>query len=224
MSRDLQLDNSTFHQKRALRQKALTWLSSIPVIMETHGGRGVLFESCYANVKEGIVFEKEAEKADILGEQRPTWRVYECDTLEALNAGVGGDMPINFLDLDPYGEPHPILEAYFNPSANRVFPQELIIVVNDGFRQRLQMQTGWSVHSMRDIVGKYGNDLYRVYLEVCRELLEEKAGKVGYTLTRFHGYYCGKFQNMTHYAGVLTKEPSGSAPGSGMVPAALEGV
>jgi len=36
-------------------------------------------------------------------------------------------------------------------------------------------------------------------------MLKEKAGQVGYTLTRFAGYYCGFKKIMTHYLGVLER-------------------
>lgn len=56
---------------------------------------------------------------------------------------------------------------------------------------------------MADMVAKYGNKLAPIYLDVCRELLSEKAAHRGYKITRWAGYYCGHMDQMTHYAAVL---------------------
>jgi hypothetical protein len=52
---------------------------------------------------------------------------------------------------------------------------------------------------MAGMVARYGNNLNPIYLEVCQILIAEKAAKAGYCLRRFHGYYCGHAQQMTHY-------------------------
>jgi hypothetical protein len=65
------------------------------------------------------------------------------------------------------------------------------------------MGGSWNVDSLQGMVSKHGNDLHPIYLEVCQELLKEKASGAGYTLTRFAGYYCGHAKQMTHYLGVL---------------------
>ena len=106
-------DNSTFPQKVALRQEALRLLYASPVIMETHGGVGKLFDAVYAHVERGIVFEKDADKTAVLGKQRPSWAVYEADCVTALQEGVGGHLAVNFLDIDPYGECWPVVDAFF---------------------------------------------------------------------------------------------------------------
>lgn len=43
------------------------------------------------------------------------------------------------------------------------------------------------------------------YLEICRELLTNKAAQRGYSLRRWAGYYCGHADQMTHYAAVFEK-------------------
>lgn len=170
--------------------------------METHGGYGRIWERCYGHVAKGIVFEKDPAKSFVLAKQRPGWSVYECDSLHAIQGAVGSHLPINFLDCDPYGEPWPIIEAFFSSKYQR--PEVMVVAVNDGLRQKLKMNGAWSVGSMEGIVRKYGNQgLYRNYLDICRELLEEKAVKAGYAIDRFWGYYCGHADQMTHYAAFL---------------------
>ena len=71
-------DNKTFVEKSHLRRLMLKKVEN-PVILETHGGRGDLFRRCYAGVETGIVFEKDALKAEVLVRQRPNWAVYESD-------------------------------------------------------------------------------------------------------------------------------------------------
>src|SRR4051812_3936723 len=137
-----QKDNSTFTRKAALRSRTLMMVEH-PVVMETHGGAGLIFSRCYRSVKEGIVFERDPDKAAILAHQRPTWAVYECLCENAIAEGAGAHLEVNFLDLDPYGEPWPALDAFFG--SDRPFPPRLAIVVNDGLRQKLKMNGGWSV-------------------------------------------------------------------------------
>lgn len=199
----MQKDNSTFEQKSALRIKALREIAN-PVVMETHAGYGKLFARCYAHLKDGVCFEKKAEKAEALAKQRPTWAVYEADCVAAIRAGVGSHLEVNFLDLDPYGEPWPVLDAFLE--SERPKPERLVIVVNDGLRQKLKLQGAWKVHSMQAIVARRGNgDIYSQYLDVCRELMQEKAAKAGYRLRRWTAYYAGHNENMTHYAAVLER-------------------
>ena len=99
----VKLDNSSFSQKVMLRQTAVRMAGEKPLIMETHGGMGDLWSAVYRDVEEGVVFEKESEKADYLARQRPSWAVYHADCVKALAAGAGAHMEVNLLDLDPYG-------------------------------------------------------------------------------------------------------------------------
>lgn len=64
-----------------------------------------------------------------------------------------------------------------------------------------------SVETFGQVVSKYGNAvLYKNYLEICQEMLQEKASQRGYTLTRWAGYYCGYMDQMTHYCGLFTRD------------------
>lgn len=195
-------DNSTFRLKVNLRKKALEYLD-IPIVMETHGGAGKLFDACYGGVKNGVVFEKNPKKSKLLGLQRPSWRVYEADCIGAISDCIGSDLAINLLDVDPYGDPWPVIDAFFNSERER--PNLLCVAVNDGLRQKVRMGGSWGVGSLQNAVGKHGNDLHPIYLEVCQEMLKEKASEVGYDLIRFAGYYCGHNKQMTHYLGVLER-------------------
>lgn len=195
----MQKDNSTLARKVALRLNLLKEIAE-PVVMETHGGAGRIFWRCYGDVPRGVVFEKDPEKTAILARQRPTWSVYECDCVSAIQVGVGSHLPVNFVDIDPYGEPWPVIDALF--ASERPWPAKLGIVVNDGLRQKLKIGA-WDVASMAAMVQKCGNALYEDYLAVCQELLSGKAAQRDYRLTRWAGYYCGHAQQMTHYAAVL---------------------
>ena len=198
----MQKDNSTYRQKVALRRKAVRMLDA-PVVMETHGGKGALFSACYAHLSDGVVFEKNPEKTNVLARQRPTWAVYEGDCVTCIAEGAGAHLPVNLLDLDPYGEPWPALDAFFQSERPR--PGRMVVVVNDGLRQNVRYGKAWNCHSLIKMAQKYGNNLFGRYLDICAELLQEKAAQAGYRLDRFAGYYCGKLQNITHYLAVLNR-------------------
>lgn len=207
MSKPGQKDNSTFHQKALLRQMAMARIEE-PIVMETHGGEGKLYDACYRGVEQGVVFEKDPDKASILGRQRPTWAVYEADCISAIQGGAGAHLAVNLLDVDPYGDPWPVIDAFFQSERPR--PDRLIVVVNDGLRQGLIIGA-WNVETMQRMVAKYGNKLAPIYLEVCQELMIEKAAQAGYDLDRWAGYYCGHGKQMTHYLAILTRTGPGRA-------------
>lgn len=186
-----------------MRSRALLELEK-PVVLETHGGFGKLYARCYSSVADGVVFESNPVKAARLGLQRPEWAVYEADCEEAMRAGVGGHLPVNFVDLDPYGQPWPALDAFFEGLKPQV--PRLVLVVNDGLRQKMKSNSGWTVRGLESVIDRFGNAaLYPRYLEVCKELVKEKAAKAGYVLRRWTGYYCGFRDQMTHYAAVFTR-------------------
>lgn len=202
----MQKDNSTYLQKLTLRRELLNCLADDPVVMETHGGAGKLWQACYSHVSRGVVFEKDPDKIVVLAKQRPGWSVYEGDSEKAIAAGFGAHLPVNFLDCDPYGQPWNVIDGFL--FSRRPKPKTLCIAVNDGLRQKIQLNGGWDVESLRPIIEKYGNGLYKKYLEVCEILLKAKAAQVGYDLSRFWGYYTGHGNGMTHYAAILTADTS----------------
>lgn len=196
-------DNLTLSLKTSLRRKLLR-LVDAPVVCETHGGYGVIWEQVYRAVPQGVVFEKDERKAEFLAEQRPTWAVYEADCEAALRAGAGAHLSVNFLDCDPYGEPWPVLDAFF--TSERPWPETLAIAVQDGLRLRLGITGAWSTGSMTEAVARYGNSgVFDNYLAVCQEKLTQIAGQRGYKLTRWAGYYCGNANKMTHYGALFTR-------------------
>lgn len=140
-----QHDNSTYKQKVMLRRKALEFVSD-PVVMETHGGAGKLYEACYPHVEQGIVFEKDDTKLAILGRQRPTWAVYGATCETAISGGAGAHLPVNILDVDPYGNPWPVIGAFFE--SDRPRPELMAVVVNDGLRQKVKQGGSWDVGSL----------------------------------------------------------------------------
>lgn len=170
--------------------------------METHGGYGRLYSDVYYDVFDGIVFEKDMKKSDFLARQRPYWAVYSGDCIKAISAGVGNWMPVNWLDCDPYGSPWPVISAFFE--TDREFSSKMAIVVNDGLRLNAKMGGSHSVDDLDNAVQLYGNDkVCDNYLEICREMMKEKAARRGYSLSRWAGYYCGHNNQMTHYAAIL---------------------
>jgi hypothetical protein len=202
-------DNSTLSKKSSLRAKALAVLAKTdePFIMETHGGFGKLWAQCYSHIPEGVVFEKDPIKALRLAKQRPHWSVYECDCVKAIKEQVGSHLPINYVDVDPYGDPWPVIEAFL--SSDRPKPERVMIVTNDGLRQKLQLGGAWVVGSMDRVVSQRGNaTVYHDYLDVCKDMMRDLAAKGGYQLTRWTAYFTGRQEAMTHYAALLTRQAS----------------
>lgn len=195
-------DNSTYWQKVKLRRSALSKIET-PIVMETNGGLGKLYEAVYSKVQQGIVFEKQSAKVDVLAKQRPRWSVYEGDCIAALSAGIGAHLEINLLDIDPYGSPWPIVDGFF--ASVRPRARTLHIVVNDGMRMDLQVSRGFGRPQVKSLVDRFGagGHLFTNYLDCCQILLSEKVSQAGYDLTHWHGYYCGPTKCMTHYWAVL---------------------
>lgn len=196
-------DNDTYHDKVALRLAALHLVPEQPVVMETHGGLGEVWQACYHQLPTGIVFEKQELRAAFLSRQRPTWAVYEANCIMALTAGVGSHLPVNFLDVDPYGEAWSTVEAFMGSARPR--PSRLIVVVNDGLRNRVKLGRAWQTDVLKPFVQRYGNNLHAVYLDICREKMAALGELAGYTLAQFEGYHCGDEGKMTHYLTVYER-------------------
>lgn len=196
-------DHSTFKYKASLRRSLLREIAD-PVVLEAFGGWGRLYRECYSDVARGVVIEKDPRRSAFLARQRPTWAVYETDCVQALADGLGSHLAVNLLDLDPWGEPWPALEAFFG--SQREFPQRLGVAVTDGLRQKVRRFGAWDVGSLAAMVERYGNAaIHDHYLEICQELLGEIVQRAGYELTRWTGYYCGAGSMMTHYAAVCQR-------------------
>lgn len=203
MAASSQKDNSTYRFKVELRRNALREIDQ-PCVLETHGGYGQIYEACYRSVADGVVFEQDSRKSSALARQRPEWAVYEADSTVALAAGIGQEWPVNVLDCDPYGQPWPVIRAFFE--SERPFQPRMLVVVNDGLRQKLKANGAWTMDLLSELVEQYGNErLYAQYLAVCQLLLEKITAQRGYRLCRWAGYYCGHAQQMTHYAALLER-------------------
>ena len=208
MARTKQKDNSTYREKVALRKRALGELAALgvnhPVICETHGGEGKLWEACYQFTEHGIAFEKDPARTGRLAMQRQGWAIYEADCVQALKLGVGAHLAVDLLDCDPYGGALDVVSSYFE--SPRPFAPVMAVVVNDGMRQALSMGAAWSIKALEPFVLKYGNDaLYQHYGDICGEFIHEKAAAVSYSVSRFVFYYCGKKNFVTHWYALLTR-------------------
>jgi hypothetical protein len=204
MAKTIQKDNSTYDLKVSLRLRALRELGDVePIVLETHAGMGKLFARCYSFVKAGVAFENDPEKIMTVARQRPSWAVYEADCEKSIAAGVGDHLTINFVDFDPYGQPWPVIEGFWKSKRPR--PSKIVMVVNDGLRQKLQINGGWDVESMRGSVEKYGNRLYPIYLKVAKELMGKLAAEAGYKDDPLDRLLHRSRNAMTHYAAVFGK-------------------
>ena len=193
-------DNSTFSSKRSDRLKTLQEID-IPVVMETHGGWGKVFASCYSPY-EGCVFENDRVKADFLASQRPGWAVYRGDAEKAIRLGAGSHLGINLLDCDPYGSPWPYISAFFE--TRRSFEPIMAVVANDGMRHKLKRGASWSCEVLRDACNKMSQrDVYEKYNEIVLDLMVKITSQAGYKLRKWFCYYTGDKQAMTHYAAIL---------------------
>ena len=192
--------------KTGLRRKLLKQLSleSKQVqILETHGGKGRVWERVYSGFS-GVVIEKNPDKTEFLVIQRPTWKVYEGDSVRLLFGGLCRAEAFSVIDVDPYGEPWPIFRALVE--RHDAWPSSFGIAVNDGLRQKLKLGGGWNVNSVKHLAERYGNRaMYSNYLAVCKVMIEEMFAPLGFSITWWHGYYCGANNDMTHYAAVLTR-------------------
>lgn len=204
-------DNTTLRRKLDLRRNLLAEIHD-PVVLETHGGWGHIGQAVYDGVAGGVVFEIDADKAGRLARQRPTWAVYQGDCVTAIAAGCGAHLICNVLDVDAYGDPWPVLTAWF--SSVRPRADRMGVVVTDGLRLSLKYNNGWVINSLQAEVGKYGNAaMCREYTTVCRDKLAGIAAKQNYRLGRWAAYYCGHAKQMTHYAAVFTRTGGVSWPG-----------
>jgi hypothetical protein len=196
-------DNSTYEKKVALRLNARESLGARPVVLETHGGYGRLYQRVYSDLPRGVVFETDQFKAASLAGQRPGWSVYQAVAEDALAAGVGFHLRPNLFDLDPYGSPWNVVGSIFARSGEWG-EGPAAFVVNDGMRQKLRMHGGWHCRALAAAVAQFGNGaLFARYLEVCRWLVDGHAARVGRRVVKWAGYHCGPRGDMTHYAFVL---------------------
>ncbi len=113
-------------------------------------------------------------------------------------------MPINFLDVDPYGDPWPTISAFFTSDRQR--SDRLVVAVHDGFRTFALRGRAWASETLAPLVERFGNAaIGKDYLGMARILMQEHADVAGYQLKYFHGFYTGHNQQTTLYTALLTR-------------------
>lgn len=143
------------------------------------------------------MFERQIVKCRQLARSRPNWRVYGGDNVPAIRAGAGADLPVNVLDVDPYSDPWPALEAWFG--SERVRPPEVVVIVTDGNAHSLHRGKAWTLAGGRAQAWDAGG-----YLAMARHQLGMLAEPHGYEMTEWAGYACGTFNRLRHYAARLS--------------------
>ena len=179
-----------------------------PVVMETHAGFGKLYERLYSHVVQGVAFEKDENKANVLAIQRPTWAVYNNDSKQMLEAGVGFHIPLNFFDLDPYGDPWPTLDALLM-NADKL-PDRFGVAVNDGLRRFVMLGRGGK-SSVASYLVRHGSQAGEKYPKICQEIMADKLGKVGLELVKWAVHSSGHGGQMTNYTAVAERKEKAPA-------------
>ena len=205
----MKLDNAGFVCKRQLRVNLLRALApTAPIVLETHAGFGKIYRHCYREFPFGIAIDKKPDAAADAAHARPGWAVYEADSETALRAGLAATWPVNFLDVDPYGDPWTTIAGFFESERERA--PEVVVAVTDGLRAGGPVRLGTTWRSKDSpiaiAVARHGNaELFGKYLAVCEELLGELAGRAGYRIVRWTGYYTGNGNQITHYGALLDR-------------------
>lgn len=199
-------DNRSGREKAVLRRQIVALMDDVPTICETHGGKGMLYGLVYKSIDgvTGFVFEKEWEKAKVLAVQRPHWAVYSEDCVRCLKGGVGAHLTVNLLDVDPYGDPWPAVDAFF--ASERPRAKALWVVITDNLLDMCRDGRAWDTPSLKGIVADYGNDLMPIYADVVgRELIQRKAAQAGYNLDRYVGIRSGHSKRTALLAAQLVR-------------------
>jgi hypothetical protein len=116
------VDNSKKKQKLELRWKMLSRLGGVEGlgVLETHGGRGVMYKDCYLPAKHVMRFDVNQERDNVI--YCPAeWAVRAIDLQQ-----------FNVFDVDPYRSPWEIV--WVISQRRKIAPGERIgIVVTDGY-------------------------------------------------------------------------------------------
>jgi len=205
-------DNKGIIQKVRLRQLVLNEIQN-PVVMETNAGFGHIFTECYQGIPVGVAFETDMEKCNALVMQRPSWAVYQNRCEPALESGCGFHVPVNFVDVDPYGDPWPIIDALLCNASK--LPDRWGLAVNDGLKRYLMMGRGWKSASVGQWVAKVGNDhAHGQYLEIVRVMLTEKLAALGMEIKLWNIHSAGHGGQMTHYGAVIERKKAPTEAGA----------
>lgn len=195
-------DNGSRGVKAYVRHELMRVLPP-SAVLETCGGSGGMYNDCYRGLP-GVVIEKNTRKAEALAEQRPTWAVYEGDAEKIVAAGAGFHLHISFVDIDPYGDPWPLVDAVFSRAKD--LPDTWGLVVNDGLKRFLMLGRAWKLERFRKYVEEHGNkNIPGMYPQICREMIEQKAHACGAGLSWWLCRSGGHGRQMTHYAAVISR-------------------
>lgn len=190
--------NSTARLKIGLRQAVRRKVGGEPLVVETHGGAGFLFSRCYSDLRRGYVLERDPKRTSHLARQRPTWSVLEGDSEAMIAGGALANVPARILDVDPYGDPWPVLRAFFREWRAR---GPIAVVVNDGLKQKARRRATYRDKTLAPLAGQWGGKLYEHYLEVAESLMRSTANDAGFEVTSFSGYHATI--DISHYAAEL---------------------
>lgn len=196
------IDNQHLGLKVALRETCISEAGiDARIVCETHGGLGRLGGLIYRH-DWGMVLEKDHDRASVLAQQRPTWRVYCADSDKVLADGLAAEVAFTILDCDPYGQAWRTLAGFFE--SKRTFASTMAVSVTDGVRQKMRMggfdMAGWEAWQDR-----FGPNLWDVYLFCCRERLTSLVAGAGYRVAWWHGQYSRTGQQ-TYFAAVLRRD------------------
>lgn len=195
-------DNKTLSDKLRIRRRVLDRLTAPPVVLETHGGFGRIYERTWYRARTGVVIEKDPVKVAHLCHQRPTWAVYQGNSEAVLRAGLAKSIAFDVIDLDPYGQPFTILDALTMPG--RTFPNEWHLVVNDGGRNLMKRGLSWKLPMFRSAEKRFGQSgMHKHYLDAALMLVQEFGEKIGYDVTHWHGKNISA--DISHYWAVLKR-------------------
>lgn len=197
------LDNANLGHKVALRRRALRRLMELgiePFVLEAYAGLGRLWSACYRDF-DGVAIEKLEEKCYGIAAMRPRWAVYQADTPPAIEQGILGNFPINFVDIDCYGSPWPAYEAFFRwlgkTESGPGAPPRLDLVCTDGGGLYTRFTGVWQLERFQPYVQKYGAArMFEMYPEVCREMVEATAAPLGYELKDWVAFRVGRDKSM----------------------------
>lgn len=210
MATQAKKDNSTLSDKVAIRLKALERVDAPLVVCEAFCGWGEIYDRCYRGAVTGVAVEKDLKKAEYTAIMRPSWLCVNGDSVKALSYDLRPyGCKVNFLDLDPYGSPFPVMAAVVKSG---MLDDVCEVVINDGTRQKAKLGSLAGVKHFESVVSKFGADLYRDYMQAAREVCAEIMSKHGFSVSSFAGYYTGHNQAMTHYSFTASKlKPRGKS-------------
>lgn len=197
-------DNSTFINKIRLRNRVLADCKSNPVILETHGGFGRIYERTWWHASSGVVIEKDDKKAQHLCRQRPKWAVYQGDSEAAIDVGLCRNIQFDIIDLDPWGSTIPLLSALSKPG--RQFPDRWHLVANDGGWLNAGLGGAWSMKGLEKFVGRDGNHFTQErYREVLKEIVGEFSDKIGFEVAFWFIHRPENTYRLMHYWATLVR-------------------